>query len=291
VVLARALPREPEHNINASAPAPRPGARAGTGALGFRREGRKTIVSRAFAASPLRVLMPNNHGHAAWVFLASLGGGLVDGDRFDVRIDLEERAAAFVGTQASTKIYRSPHGCEQTLVVQAAAGSTIAVVPDPVVCFAGARYRQRNHFALARDASLVLLDGYTCGRGARGERWQFDLFASRTTIEKDGHALIVDACRLDPAHGPLVERMGRVDVVLSLIAIGPAFSRLREVMLSPRAAPSRGDREVVAASAVGEDAAMLRIAAERFERASYLLRPSFAALADVLGDDPFARKW
>jgi urease accessory protein len=287
VLLARSPPREPEHNINASA---RP-TRAGTGALAFRREAHKTVVSRAFAASPLRVLMPNNHGHAAWVFLASLGGGLVDGDHIDVHIDLERRAAALVGTQASTKIYRSPRGCEQTLRVHASAESTIVVVPDPVVCFAGARYRQRNHFALARDASLVFLDGYTCGRSARGERWQFDSFASRTTIERDGRPPIVDACRLDPAHGPLGERMGRVDVVLSMIAVGPAFSRLREVMSAPHPAASRGDAAVIAASAVGDDAVLLRVAAERFERASYLLRPSFAELASVLGDDPFARKW
>jgi len=160
-----------------------------------------------------------------------------------------------------------------------------------VVCFAGARYRQRNRFALAPNASLVFLDGYTCGRGARGERWQFDLYASRTTIDRAGRPLLVDACRLDPAHGSLPERMGCFDVVLSLIAVGPAFSRLRDVMLSPQAGPARGDTEVVAASAVGDDAAILRIAANRFERASYLLRPSFAALAGVLGDDPFARKW
>jgi urease accessory protein len=286
-LLVPSLPLEPEHRIKASAPAPR----AGTGLLGFRHEVNKTVVSRAFAASPLRVLMPNNHGHAAWVFLANLGGGMVDGDRVDVRVDLGEGATALVGTQASTKIYRSPHGCEQTLHVQASSGSTIAVVPDPVVCYAGARYQQRNHFALARDASLVFLDGYTCGRGARGERWQFDSFASRTTVERDGRALLVDACRLDPAQGPLLERMGRFDVMLSLIVVGPAFSRLREAMLSPRAPPSRADREVVSASAVGEDAAVLRVAAERFERASNLLRPSFAELARVLGDDPFARKW
>ncbi len=287
MLIARSLPHEPEHNINSSEPT----RRAGTGVLGFRCESGKTVVSRAFAASPLRVLMPNNHGHAAWVFLASLGGGLIDGDRLDLRIDLEERAAALVGTQASTKIYRSPHGCEQTLRVNASAASMIAVVPDPVVCFAGARYRQRSHFALARDASLVFLDGYTCGRGARGERWKFDSFASRTSIERDARLLLVDASRLDPAHGPLAERMGRYDVVLTLIVVGPAFSRLREAMLSPRSAPSRADRELVAASAVGEDAAVLRVAAERFERASFLLRPSFAELARVLGDDPFARKW
>jgi urease accessory protein len=287
VLLARSLPGEPEHTINSSASTPR----AGTGALGFQREANKTVVSRAFAASPLRLLMPNNHGHAAWVFLANLGGGMVDGDRIDVRVDLEQGATALLGTQASTKIYRSPTGCEQTLRVHASAESTIALVPDPVVCFAGARYRQRSHVVLERQASLAFLDGYTCGRGARGERWKFDSFGSRTTVERDGRALIVDACRLDPAHGPLAERMGRFDVVLTLICVGPVFSRLREVMLSPRSAVSRADTEVVAASAVGEDAAILRVAAERFERASNLLRPSFAALASVLGDDPFARKW
>jgi urease accessory protein len=288
VVLARSLLPEPEHNINPSVLAR---SRAGTGVLGFQREARKTVVSRAFAASPLRLLLPNNHGHAAWVFLASLGGGMVDRDRFDVQVHVHKEATALVGTQASTKIYRSPHGCEQSLRVQAAAASTLVFVPDPVVCFAGARYRQRNHFALAGDASLVFLDGYTCGRAARGERWQFDLYASRTTIEREGRPLFVDACRLDPTHGSLSERMGRFDVVLSLVAVGPAFSRLRKVMLSPQATPSRGDTEVIAASAFGEDGAILRVAAHRFERASYLLRPSFAELACVLGDDPFARKW
>jgi len=259
--------------------------------LGFCREGPKTVVSRAYAASPLRVLMPNNHGHAAWVFLVSLGGGLVDGDHLDVSIDAGRGASALVGTQASTKIYRSPRGCQQTLRVRAAAESTVVLVPDPVVCFAGARYRQRNQIALAPDASLVILDGYTCGRSARGERWQFDLFESRTTIERNGRAIVVDACRLDPAHGPLADRMGYVDVVLTLTAVGPAFSRLREAMLARASPPSRSGREVVAASAVGDDGAVLRVAAERFERASYLLRPSFVELARVLGDDPFARKW
>jgi urease accessory protein len=235
--------------------------------------------------------MPNNHGHAAWVFLVSLGGGLVDGDHVGVSVDVEDGAAALVGTQASTKIYRSPRGCQQALHVRAGGESTVVLVPDPVVCFAGSRYRQRNHVVLARDASLVILDGYTCGRSARGERWRFDLFDSRTTIERDGRPVIVDACRLDPAHGPLADRMGHVDVVLTLIAVGPAFSRLRDVMLAGHPTPSCSDREVVATSAVGDDGAVLRVAAERFERASYLLRPSFAELARGLGDDPFARKW
>jgi urease accessory protein len=264
---------------------------AGRGLLTLRRSGRKTVVAQAFATSPLRLLVPSNHGDAAWVFFASLGGGLVDGDRLDVRVDAQAGTATLIGTQASTKVYRSPRGCSQRMEVHVAEGAAVAIVPDPIVCFAGARYSQEIHISLAAGASLLLLEGYTCGRGARGERWQFARFASRTTIVRGGKAAIVDATRLDAAQGSILQRMGRFDVVLSLVAIGPRFATLRDAMLALPTAPSRDDATLVAASHVGVDAAIVRIAGERFESASRVLHPSFKALARVLGDDPFARKW
>jgi urease accessory protein len=263
----------------------------GRGLVALERAGSKTAVARAFATSPLRLLLPNNHGHAAWVFLASLGGGLVDGDRIDLRVELATGSAGLLGTQASTKVYRSPRGCSQRIVVDAADGATVAIVPDPVVCFAGARYEQETLVSLGRGASLVLLEGYTSGRRARGERWQFGRFASRTKIEQEGRTAIVDSTRLDPRHGPIGERMTKFDVVLTLIAVGPRFDELRKTMLEPRPAPSPADATVVAASAIGADAAILRVAAQRFDAASLALRPSFSRLTEVLGDDPFARKW
>jgi urease accessory protein len=316
---------------------PPPGvSRPGIARLGFRRTAcrDKTVVATAFAASPLRLLTPANHGNAAWVFLASLGGGLLDGDRIDVEVDVGEGASALLGTQASTKVYRSAGsatgslGSSQRLSARVAAGAVLTVVPDPVVCFAEARYEQAIEIELAPGASLWLIDGYSCGRSARGERWAFSRYASRTTIVRAGARSIVDATRLDPAEGPLVDRMGRFDIVLSLLVVGPRFARVREAMLAswsspapPRSgaadgseAPARGDSAqgdsarrdsgqrdsaqgdsgpvaVVAVSPLGGDACILRVAGERFESASRALRSSFAALASVLGDDPFARKW
>ncbi len=249
------------------------------------------MFAQAFATSPLRLLTPRNHGSAAWVFLANLGGGLVDGDKIDIRLDVDEGASALIGTQSSTKVYRSPRGCTQRLEVHAAGGATVVAIPDPVVCFAGAHYKQEIVAALAPDASFLLLDGYTCGRSARGERWAFDRYESRTTLVRGGRTAIVDATCLDRAHGPIAERMGRFEVLLTLIAIGPRFASLRETMLASRPAPTATDAEVVAASPVSTDAVILRVGAERFEAASRALRPSFSELTRVLGDDPFARKW
>jgi hypothetical protein len=84
--------------------------------------------------------------------------------------------------------------------------------------------------------------------------------------------------------------MGRFDVVLSLLAVGPRFAAAREVMLASQG-ESRNDTVLVAASPLGADACILRVAAERFESASRALRSSFASLTRELGDDPFARKW
>jgi urease accessory protein len=248
------------------------------------------------------VLTPRNHGDAAWAFLASLGGGLVDGDRLDVDVDVGAGAAGLLGTQASTKVYRSRasgEGCTQRLRARVAEGGMLAVVPDPVVCFADARYAQDVEVHLAPSASLCLVDGYTCGRSARGERWAFSGYASRTTVAVEGERALVDAVHLDPRHGALAERMGRFDVVLTLLAIGPRLAPVREAMLAAASSSSRGaaasDAVLVAASALPRPshggASLLRVAAERFEMASQVLRSSFAALAQTLGDDPFARKW
>ena len=264
--------------------------RAGCGALEFRRSANKTVLASAFAVSPLRLLTPRNHGTAAWAFLTTLGGGLVDGDRIELGVTAEAGTFALLGTQSSTKVYRSPRGCSHTLDVRVAPGAAVAVVPDPVVCFADARYTQRTNVSVDRSGSVLILDGYTCGRAGRGERWSFARFDSRTTVVRAGARSIVESTRLDPAHGAIAERMGRFAVILTLIAVGPRFRPVAESMLVPRSAPSPSSRAIVSASPIGDDA-ILRVAADRFETASHLLRPSFAVLARILGDDPFARKW
>src|SRR5262245_60409912 len=62
--------------------------------LAVTRRDRRSVVTRAFARSPLRLLTPANHGHAAWVYTSSYGGGLVDGDRLAVDVEVKPGAAA-----------------------------------------------------------------------------------------------------------------------------------------------------------------------------------------------------
>jgi urease accessory protein len=234
--------------------------------------------------------MPRNHGPGAWVFLSNFGGGLVDGDCIDITVEAQKDTLAFIGTQASTKVYRSPRGCSQHLLIHVAAGAAVALVPDPIVCFEGARYSQSIHVTLETGASVFLLDTYGCGRAARGERWRFSRFVSRISVERQGRPVLVDSTLLDGAHGDIAPRMGRFLALATVFAVGPRFAAVRQAMLAAHDVTTN-DSTLCAPSAVGEDGAILRMAAEGFEGASHKLRSSFAALTAVLGDDPFARKW
>src|SRR6185369_12726631 len=102
----------------------------------------------------------------------SFGGGLVAGDQTCLHLTLDDGARCFLGTQSATKVYRNPAGrpCGQELIARLGRESLLVLAPDPVQCFAGACYSQRQVCHLGAGASLVLLDWVCGGRVARGER-------------------------------------------------------------------------------------------------------------------------
>jgi urease accessory protein len=266
--------------------------KSGSGKLAFERVGAATVLRSARAESPLRLLTPRNHGHAAWVFAATFGGGLVDGDTVALDLTLAAGSTGLVGTQASTKVYRCPTGvCRQDLTASVGADALLVLVPDPVVCFAEARYEQTIAVDLAEGASLVLLDTFTAGRSARGERWQFARYASRLTVTRGGAPLVNDAMLLDPAHGEIAPRFGRFDAVATVIFAGPRARSLRDAARARAPAPARAGEIVEAVSPHGDDAALIRVAGASVEMVTTSARGYLAELATLLGDDPFARKW
>ncbi len=259
--------------------------------VSFVQRGDRTIVRAARAASPLALLTPRNHGHAAWVVLATFGGGLVDGDSIHLDVDVGPGAAGLLGTQASTKVYRCPTStCRQSTRAAVAAGALLVMIPNPVACFAAARYEQSLSLDLAAGASLVLVDAFTAGRSARGERWAFHRYAARTAVSLAGAPLVHDSILLDPAHGELGARLGRFDAFATVVLTGPRAAALaaaaRDLPVPTRRAPL-----LQAVSPLGDDGAVVRIAGESIEEVTKAVRARLAGLGELLGDDPFARKW
>jgi urease accessory protein len=251
------------------------------------------VVTRAFATSPLRLLTPANHGHAAWVYTSSYGGGLVNGDHLDVDVTVGPGACAFLSTQASTKVYRSPRGTGSTLGARVDRDALLIVAPDPVVCFAGARYRQAQRFDLDESGALVLIDGFTSGRRASGERWAFSEYRSQIEVTLGGRRLVHDATALRAADGSLEERLGRFHALATLVLAGRPLATESARLVSEsasRAVVRRGD-QLMAASPLGDDGCLVRVAGISFEQVWRSIRDALPFVPGWLGDDPWSRKW
>jgi urease accessory protein len=256
----------------------------------------RSVVERALARSPLHLLTPKNHGHAAWAFVASFGGGLVRGDHVALSIGVEPEACAVVTTQAQTKVYRAgaAFDASQETSGRVEDGGLLALIPDPVACFKDASYTQRSTIRLVGPrASLVHLESFTCGRAAHGERWAFTRYRSTTRVLRDERLLVHDATILDSAHGDVGRRMARFDAMATLLAVGPrAATTTAAILGSGDDALATKSEVVCSASALGEgEGAILRVAATTVDGLTSRLRALLTPLTVELGDDPFARKW
>lgn len=258
--------------------------------------GGRSVVTRAYATSPLRLLTPKNHGSAAWVYTSSYGGGLVDGDRVALNVDVGPGAAVFLSTQASTKVYRSrrsPQGTSTELHACIATEGLLAVIPDPIVCFAASRYRQVQSFDLAADGGLVVLDWVSSGRHASGERWAFHEYVARLRARVDGKLVLHDVLALRAGDGDLRERLGRFDVLAVLLILGTRLrERAAEVAARVAEIPVRRRPEQLAATTpVGKCGCLLRVAGTSVEQTARTIREYLGFLPVLLGDNPWARKW
>ncbi len=277
----------------AGLPEPRAARRPGHGSFTVERVRGRSVVRRAYATSPLRLLTPKNHGHAAWIYTSSYGGGLVDGDDIAVEASVGNGAAAFLSTQSATKVYRSPRGTRVALDAEVAEGGLLVVAPDAVICFAESRYRQTQRVTVAAGGGLVLVDWVTSGRRESGERWVFEEYVSRTVIHLAGRLAVHDALALRASDGLLAERFGRYDVLAVAVLVGRALEgEIEELDGRVRAEPlaRRADR-LVAFSQVEPGGGVLRIAGRTVEDVDDTLRDLLGFVPRLLGDSPWARKW
>jgi len=295
-------------DVASTATAPAPGRGILRVARRCNRRQRQSFVCRAYATSPLRLLTPANHGHAAWIYTSSYGGGLVDGDRIALDVEVGDEAAAFISTQASTKVYRSPRGTSAELHARVGCDGLLVVAPDPVVCFAASSYRQVQRFDLARGAALVAVDWMSSGRRAAGERWVFREYVAQLTVRLEERLVVHDVLALRAEDGNLADRMGRFEVIAIAVLIG-AGSPVNAESAALRTAAAeivsrigtmplgrRADRLLAATplrdSCDGSDiGCVVRVAGTSVEQVGRTLRDVLGFVPAMLGDDPWSRKW
>ena len=183
--------------------------------------------------------------------------------------------------------------------------SLLVFAPDPVQAFADSAYVQRQEFHLAPGAGLALVDWLTSGRAACGERWEFDRFQSRNEVwtlageipdatETKLECIFLDSLKLDSGPDELASshRMGRFNCIAMLLLVGAPLRKAAARLLTDISAqPVTRQGSLVCSESPIRDGALLRVAGEDVEAVGRELHRHLAFLSDLLGDDPWARKW
>jgi urease accessory protein len=175
----------------------------------------------------------------------------------------------------------------------------LALIPDPVVCFADADYRQRQSFHLEGSSGLILLDWLTSGRMARGERWVFKRYLSRNDVYVEGEHVLADPILLEPSENWGELNADSFECIGTLCLFGGALeferTQLKEEIcdLFPvaRKAFCRPHSGVICALSPVRHGLILRVAGMTTEATSSFFKERLHFLEDILGEDPWSRKW
>jgi urease accessory protein len=214
---------------------------------------------------------------------SSLGGGLVDGDRVRLDLDVGSGSTCLLTSQASQKVYRGT--AEVAMRATVDAGGVLLSVPDPTVPYAGASFTQRAEVELHPEASLAWMDVVTAGRVARGERWASGRLDLSLTIARGGAIALRDRVLLDPEQAPIAPKMRRFDALATIVLLGPAFADLAAAVAFPSSA------EVVAGAGTIDGGVVLRVATATVGGAIAVTRELLREPCARFGEDPFGRKW
>ncbi|MGB9646790.1 MAG: urease accessory protein UreD [Stellaceae bacterium] len=162
-----------------------------------------TRLAHLYQRDPLRVLFPTPAaGDPPVAVIVTTSGGLVAGDRLDIRIELAPGGAAHVTASAAEKIYRSTGRTttiKQTLSI--GPGAALEFLPPETILFDGARLRRETTVDLAPGSAFLGGDIVIFGRRARGERFANGFLREVWELRRDGDLVWGDALHLEDEAG------------------------------------------------------------------------------------------
>lgn len=240
----------------------------------FERRNNATVLTRQLARYPLRLLEPRRpEGHfGALVYVGMVSGGVQEGDRLDLELELGRGAQALVTTQSASKILTMPNGAAiQRNSFKLEAQAVLEYLPDEVIPFAGSNFTQETHVQMAPTAVFILADLLTPGRVARKECFAFSTFTSRMCVRRGDQLVMRDVAKLRPSTMKLggAAMLGGRDYYGTLAVVAPrADAALADALHTALAERD----EILGSASAGSEIVVARVLGTSLEKTKAALR-------------------
>ncbi len=163
--------------------------------LKFVEENHKTVLKQRSHQGPLQVqkaFYPETNG-GCHVYILHPPGGVVGGDSFDIKIEVDSNAKVLVTTPAAGKFYRSA-GDEayQQQTITVADNGVLEWFPSENIFFPGAKVKLETRVDLSRESHFTGWDILCLGRPAIGETFSQGQLTQKFEIFQNGRPIRLD---------------------------------------------------------------------------------------------------
>ena len=163
----------------------------------------KTIITQKRTQVPLYVQKALHYDldypAMAHVFVLSPSGGILQGDRYRMDVELKNNAISHITTQGATRIYKMESNYATHMVtLNLKNNSYLEFIPEQIIPYNNSRFYQKTNLDIDDSSTVVYSETIVPGRIAMGEMFDFDVCYLKTEGKINGKTKFRDSSLLTP---------------------------------------------------------------------------------------------
>ncbi len=160
-----------------------------------------TVLKEAYCTPPFKIanISEDKKDRTLQLMLMTSSPGILNGDEYQIKIDLEQGCSLNLHTQSYQKLFTMKNEASQTFEVNLDCNSSFCYLPHPTVPHESSNFRSINKVFLSSNCTLVWGEVLTCGRKLNGEIFQFSKYHNLTEIFLNRKLIIKENLLLQPS--------------------------------------------------------------------------------------------
>ncbi len=160
-----------------------------------------SYLKQVYFTTPFKVanITEDKTQHDLHLMLMSSSPGILDGDVYDIKIEVEKNCFLQLHTQAYQRLFNMKYGASQQMNVYVADNASFVYLPHPSVPHEQSIFTSRNNFYLSNNCRFVFGEILTCGRKLNGEAFLFSKYQSINQIFLNDKLVIKENLLVQPS--------------------------------------------------------------------------------------------
>jgi len=174
--------------------------------------GSVTYLKKSYFTTPFKVanITEDKQEPTLRLMLMSSSPGILDGDRYQLKIELEENTSVHLQTQSYQRLFQMEKTASQQMDVHLSHGASFNFLPHPSVPHAASSFFTHSRFFLSGNCTLLYGEVLTCGRKLNGEIFMFKKYHSITDVYVNGKLVLKENLLMQPETTNL-QAMGQLE--------------------------------------------------------------------------------